>query len=226
MQAIVLAGGLGTRLKSVIQDLPKPMAPINGKPFLAFVLEYLKKQGITEVILSVSYKYELIQECFKDEFDGMKIRYNIEKELLGTGGAIKDALKFIQNQAYVLNGDTIFDIDLKKIVLNDSKICIALKQMQNFDRYGTVNIDDQGIVTSFEEKVFKKRGLINGGIYLLKKDIFDEFDLEKKFSFEEFLQVNYKILKIQAQIFDDYFIDIGIPEDYRRFNNDILTSPK
>ncbi|HHY2127299.1 TPA: D-glycero-D-manno-heptose 1-phosphate guanosyltransferase [Campylobacter jejuni] len=217
MQAIVLAGGLGTRLKSVVQDLPKPMAPINGKPFLAFVLEYLKKQGITEVILSVSYKYELIQECFKDEFDGMKIRYSIEKELLGTGGAIKDALKFIQNQAYVLNGDTIFDIDLKKIVLNDSKICIALKQMQNFDRYGTVNVDDQGVVTSFEEKVFKKQGLINGGIYLLKKDIFDELNLEKKFSFEEFLQANYKILKIQTQIFDDYFIDIGVPQDYIKF---------
>ncbi|MFG5138322.1 nucleotidyltransferase family protein [Campylobacter lari] len=218
MQAIVLAGGLGTRLKSVVQDLPKPMAPINGKPFLAFVLEYLKKQGIAEVILSVSYKYELIQEHFKDEFEGMKIRYNIEKELLGTGGAIKDALKFIQNQAYVLNGDTIFDIDLKKLVLNNSKICIALKQMQNFDRYGTVNVDDQGIVTSFEEKIFKKQGLINGGIYLLKKDIFDKFDLEKKFSFEEFLQVNYKILKIQTQIFDDYFVDIGIPEDYYKFN--------
>ncbi len=217
MQAIVLAGGLGTRLKSVVQDLPKPMASINGKPFLAFILEYLKKQGITEVILSVSYKYELIQEYFKDEFEGMKIRYNIEKELLGTGGAIKDAMKFIKNQAYVLNGDTIFDIGLKKLVLNDSKICIALKQMQNFDRYGTVNVDKQGIVTSFEEKVFKKQGLINGGIYLLKKDIFDKFDLEKKFSFEEFLQVNYKILKIQTQIFDDYFIDIGIPEDYERF---------
>lgn len=217
MQAIVLAGGLGTRLKSVVQDIPKPMAPINGKPFLAFVLEYLKKQGITEVILSVSYKYELIQECFKDEFDGMKIRYNIEKELLGTGGAIKDALKFIQNQAYVLNGDTFFDIDLKKLVLNDSKICIALKQMQNFDRYGTVNVDKQGIVTSFEEKVFKKQGLINGGVYLLKKDIFDEFDLERKFSFEEFLHVNHKILKIQTQIFDDYFIDIGVPQDYYIF---------
>lgn len=217
MQAIVLAGGLGTRLKSVVQDLPKPMAPINGKPFLAFVLECLKKQGITEVILSVSYKYELIQEYFKDEFEGMKIRYNIEKELLGTGGAIKDALKLIQNQAYVLNGDTIFDIDLKKLVLNDSKICIALKQMQNFDRYGTVNVDDQGIVTSFEEKVFKKQALINGGVYLLKKDLFDEFNLEKKFSFEEFLQANYKILKIQTQIFDGYFIDIGIPQDYFSF---------
>ncbi|EAK0433060.1 nucleotidyltransferase family protein [Campylobacter lari] len=222
MQAIVLAGGLGTRLKSIVQDLPKPMASINGKPFLAFVLEYLKKQGITEVILSVSYKYELIQECFKDEFNGIKIRYNIEKELLGTGGAIKDALKFIQNQAYVLNGDTIFDIDLKKLVLNDSRICIALKQMQNFDRYGTVNVDDQGVVTSFEEKVFKKQGLINGGIYLLKKDIFDEFNLEKKFSFEEFLQKNHKVLKIQTQIFDDYFIDIGIPEDYKKFTKSIF----
>ncbi|EAK9939709.1 D-glycero-D-manno-heptose 1-phosphate guanosyltransferase [Campylobacter lari] len=217
MQAIVLAGGLGTRLKSVVQDLPKPMAPINGKPFLTFVLEYLKKQGITEVILSVSFKYELIQEYFEDEFDGIKIRYNIENELLGTGGAIKDALKLIQNQAYVLNGDTIFDIDLKKLVLNDSKICIALKQMQNFDRYGTVNVDDQGIVTSFEEKIFKKQGLINGGIYLLKKDIFDEFNLEKKFSFEEFLQKNHKVLKIQTQIFDGYFIDIGIPQDYFSF---------
>lgn len=217
MQAIVLAGGLGTRLRSVVQDLPKPMAPINGKPFLAFVLEYLKKQGITEIVLSVSYKYELIQEYFKDKFHGMKIHYNIEKELLGTGGAIKDALKLVKNEVYILNGDTLFDIDLKKLALSDSKICIALKQMQNFDRYGTVNVDEQGIVTSFEEKVFKKQGLINGGIYLLKKDIFDKFDLEKKFSFEEFLQENYKSLKIQTQIFDDYFIDIGIPQDYKAF---------
>ncbi|EAL6914040.1 D-glycero-D-manno-heptose 1-phosphate guanosyltransferase [Campylobacter coli] len=217
MQAIVLAGGLGTRLRSVVQDLPKPMAPINGKPFLAFVLEYLKKQGITEIILSVSYKYELIQEYFKDEFHGMKIHYNIEKELLGTGGAIKDALKLVKNEVYVVNGDTFFDIDLKKLVLNGSKICIALKQMQNFDRYGTVNVDDQGIVTSFEEKVFKKQGLINGGIYLLKKDIFDNFDLEKKFSFEKFLQENFELLKIQTQIFNDYFIDIGVPQDYKLF---------
>ncbi|ECB9849186.1 D-glycero-D-manno-heptose 1-phosphate guanosyltransferase [Campylobacter jejuni] len=217
MQAIVLAGGLGTRLRSVVQDLPKPMAPINGKPFLAFVLEHLKKQGITEIILSVSYKYELIQEYFKDEFHGMKIHYNIEKELLGTGGAIKDALKLVKNEVYVVNGDTFFDIDLKKLVLNGSKICIALKQMQNFDRYGTVNVDEQGIVTSFEEKVFKKQGLINGGIYLLKKDIFDKFDLEKKFSFEEFLQENYIKLKARAEIFDDYFIDIGVPEDYYNF---------
>lgn len=89
--------------------------------------------------------------------------------------------------------------------------------MNDFDRYGTVNVDDQGFVISFEEKVFKKQGLINGGIYLLAKDIFNEFDLEKKFSFEEFLQENYKKLKTRACIFDDYFIDIGVPEDYYNF---------
>lgn len=217
MQAIVLAGGLGTRLRSVIQDIPKPMAPINGKPFLAFVLEYLKEQGITEAILSVSYKYELIQEYFKDEFQGLKIIYNVEKELLGTGGAIKDSLKFIKDEVYVLNGDTFFDIPLKEMRLEESKICIALKQMQNFDRYGNVKIDEQGFVVSFEEKIFKEQGLINGGIYLIKKDIFDGFELEKKFSFEEFLQENYKTLRIKTKVFDHYFIDIGIPEDYRRF---------
>ncbi|HEC2838024.1 TPA: D-glycero-D-manno-heptose 1-phosphate guanosyltransferase, partial [Campylobacter jejuni] len=171
MQAIILCGGLGTRLKSVIKDIPKPMAPINNKPFLEFIFEYLKKQGIKEIILAVSYKYEVIKEYFKDEFLGIKIKYSIEKEPLGTGGAIKETLKFVKNEAYVLNGDTFFDIDLSKLKLNESKICLALKQMNDFDRYGTVNVDEQDLVISFEEKVFKKQGLINGGIYLLTKDI-------------------------------------------------------
>ncbi|BEJ86276.1 D-glycero-D-manno-heptose 1-phosphate guanosyltransferase [Campylobacter jejuni] len=193
------------------------MALINHKPFLEFIFEYLKKQGIKEVILAVSYKYEVIQKYFKDEFLDIKIKYSIEKELLGTGGAIKEALKFIKNEVYVLNGDTFFDIDLSKLKLNESRICLALKQMNDFDRYGTVNVDDQGFVISFEEKVFKKQSLINGGIYLLTKDIFNEFDLEKKFSFEEFLQENCEKLKARAEIFDDYFIDIGVPEDYYNF---------
>ncbi|MFK0442586.1 nucleotidyltransferase family protein [Campylobacter jejuni] len=222
MQAIILCGGLGARLKSVIKDIPKPMAPINNKPFLEFIFEYLKKQGIKEVILAVSYKYEVIKEYFKDEFLGIKIKYSIEKEPLGTGGAIKEALKFVKNEAYVLNGDTFFDIDLSKLKLNESKICLALKQMNDFDRYGTVNVDEQDLVISFEEKVFKKQGLINGGIYLLTKDVFNEFDLEKKFSFEEFLQENYKKLKARAEICDDYFIDIGVPEDYY----DLITNNK
>ncbi|EAL6117175.1 nucleotidyltransferase family protein, partial [Campylobacter jejuni] len=224
MQAIILCGGLGTRLKSVIKDIPKPMAPINDKPFLEFIFEYLKKQGIKEVILAVSYKYEVIQEYFKDEFLGIKIKYSIEKEPLGTGGAIKEALKFIKNEAYVLNGDTIFDIDLKKLILNNSKICLALKQMNDFDRYGTVELDSKNYIKLFKEKEFKKQGLINGGIYFLNKDIFNDFTLQEKFSFEEFLQENYEKLKAKAHIFDNYFIDIGVPGDYGRFMNDIFTS--
>ncbi|AZN11495.1 D-glycero-D-manno-heptose 1-phosphate guanosyltransferase [Campylobacter jejuni] len=226
MQAIILCGGLGTRLKSIIKDIPKPMAPINDKPFLEFIFEYLKKQGIKEVILAVSYKYEVIQEYFKDEFLGIKIKYSIEKEPLGTGGAIKEALKFIKNEAYVLNGDTIFDIDLKKLILNNSKICLALKQMNDFDRYGTVELDSKNYIKLFKEKEFKKQGLINGGIYFLNKDIFNDFTLQEKFSFEEFLQENYEKLKAKAHIFDNYFIDIGVPGDYGRFMNDIFTSSK
>ncbi|EAI8485295.1 D-glycero-D-manno-heptose 1-phosphate guanosyltransferase [Campylobacter jejuni] len=226
MQAIILCGGLGTRLKSVIKNIPKPMAPINDKPFLEFIFEYLKKQGIKEVILAVSYKYEVMQEYFKDEFLGIKIKYSIEKEPLGTGGAIKEALKFIKNEAYVLNGDTFFDIDLSKLKLNRSKICLALKQMNDFDRYGTVELDSKNYIKLFKEKEFKKQGLINGGIYFLNKDIFNDFTLQEKFSFEEFLQENYEKLKAKAHIFDNYFIDIGVPGDYGRFMNDIFTSSK
>ncbi|HEG6758154.1 TPA: nucleotidyltransferase family protein [Campylobacter jejuni] len=219
MQAIILCGGLGTRLKSVIKDIPKPMAPINDKPFLEFIFKYLKKQGVKEVVLAVSYKYEVIQEYFKYKFLGIKIKYSMEKEPLGTGGAIKEALKFIKNEAYVLNGDTFFEIDLSKLKLNRSKICLALKQMNDFDRYGTVELDSENYIKIFKEKEFRKQGLINGGIYLLDKNIFKDFILQEKFSFEGFLQENYAKLKARAEIFDDYFIDIGVPEDYRFFYN-------
>lgn len=213
----MLCGGLGTRLKSVIKDIPKPMAPIKDKPFLEFIFKYLKEQGIKEVILAVSYKYEVIKEYFKDEFLGIKITYSIEKEPLGTGGAIREALEFVKNEAYVLNGDTFFNINLTKLKLNGSQICLALKQMQDFDRYGTVELYSENYIKLFKEKEFTKQGLINGGIYLLSKDIFKGFTLQEKFSFEEFLQQNHKNLKARAEIFDDYFIDIGVPEDYYRF---------
>ncbi|MBZ7973165.1 nucleotidyltransferase family protein [Campylobacter molothri] len=218
MKAIVLCGGLGTRLKSVIKDIPKPMAPINNKPFLEFIFTYLKKQKIDEIILAVSYKYEIIQEYFKDEFLNIKVRYSIEKEPLGTGGAIKQALELVKEDCLVLNGDTFFDIDLTQMKLNESKICLALKKMNDFDRYGSVELDNLGNITSFKEKQYLKQGFINGGIYLISKDIFEGFHLENKFSFEEFLQENYKNLKARAEIFEDYFIDIGIPEDYKNFD--------
>lgn len=217
-EAIILCGGLGTRLRSVISDVPKPMAPIKNKPFLAFVLEYLKKQNISRVVLAVSYKYEIIQEYFGNSYLGMQILYSIEKEPLGTGGAILEALNLINSDScYVLNGDTFFDINLSYLNLKDGKICVALKHMVNFDRYGSVDIDKDGNIITFNEKKFIPDGLINGGIYLISKDIFTPYKVNGKFSFEEFFQVNFLSLRAKACVFDNYFIDIGIPQDYQMF---------
>ncbi|EAL0282230.1 D-glycero-D-manno-heptose 1-phosphate guanosyltransferase [Campylobacter upsaliensis] len=219
MEAIILCGGLGTRLRAVVKDVPKPMASVGGKPFLEFIFEFLKKQGVKSVILAVSYKYEVIQEHFKNEFLGIKIKYSIEQEPLGTGGAIKEALKLCEEeQIFVLNGDSIFEIDLKNLRLNGAKICLALKKMFDFERYGAVSIDESGEIVEFKEKSFCKEGLINGGIYLLKRDIFENYKLSNCFSFEEFLEQNYKSLKARAELFEDYFIDIGIPQDYEKFS--------
>ena len=217
MEAIILAGGLGTRLRNVVNNLPKPMAPINNRPFLEYILEFLNNQSIYSVILSIGYKAETIQEYFGDNYKNIKLVYNIEKEQLGTGGAIKDSLKYIKNdEVYILNGDTFFNIDLSKIKLEDNLIEIALKEMKEFERYGVVKIDENGYIQNFKEKSYYKEGLINGGIYLLRREIFDNVDLPKKFSFEEFLENNFKVLQAKGKIFNGYFIDIGIPEDYEK----------
>jgi len=222
METIVLAGGFGTRLQKVVNNVPKPMAPINDKPFLFYLLKFLQKNGIDRIILSVGYKWEIIKEYFGEKFDNIDLIYSIENEPLGTGGAIKKALSYLENdQSFVLNGDTFFNISLNELRLNkNSKIILALKKMQNFDRYGNVKIDDNGSIIALEEKKFTENGNINGGIYLLRKNIFDEFDLPKKFSFEEFLEKNYKKLNATGKIFDDYFIDIGIPKDYEKAKKD------
>ncbi|HEF3563005.1 TPA: nucleotidyltransferase family protein [Campylobacter upsaliensis] len=219
MEAIILCGGLGTRLRAVVKDVPKPMAPVGGRVFLEFVFEYLKAQGVKSVILAVSYKYEVIQEYFKNEFLGIKIKYSIEKEPLGTGGAIKEALKLCEEeQIFVLNGDSLFEISLKNLRLKGAKICLALKKMVDFERYGAVKVGESGEIAEFKEKSFCKEGLINGGIYLLSKDIFEGFSFLGHFSFEEFLSTNFKALKARAELFEDYFIDIGIPQDYEKFS--------
>ncbi len=223
MEAIVLAGGLGTRLQSVVSDVPKPMAPIGAKPFLEYILKYLKKNGINRIVLSVGYKWETIKKYFGDTFDGMELVYSVEDEPLGTGGAIKKALRNIKEQeVYIINGDTFFDVDLQKLVLpNDSKIILTLKKMYNFDRYGCVESDDNGYVIDFTEKEFREVGNINGGIYLVKKDLLEAYTLDDKFSFEEFMQKEYVNLKISSKVFDSYFIDIGIPEDYVKVQGEI-----
>jgi len=217
VEAIVLAGGLGTRLRSVVSDVPKPMAPINDKPFLEYILEFLNNQNIKKVILSVGYKWEMIKDYFGDKYKDIELVYNIEKEQLGTGGAIKDSLRLTKSdKVYVLNGDTFFNIDLSKMKLDNNLIEIALKEMKDFDRYGVVEIDENRYIRNFKEKSYYNQGFINGGIYLLEREIFDDFNLPKKFSFEKFLENNFQNLKAKGKVFNSYFIDIGIPEDYEK----------
>ncbi|MDR1800451.1 MAG: nucleotidyltransferase family protein [Lachnospiraceae bacterium] len=217
MTAIILAGGMGTRLKSVINDIPKPMAPIAGRPFLQYLLRWLTNNGVERIILSIGYMGESIQSHFGSRFEKADILYSLEESPLGTGGAIKKALEFCEsNRVLVLNGDTFFDIDIRSLhnAYADADLTIALKEMRNFDRYGTVSVTDEGRVSAFIEKRHTECGFINGGIYLIKRTLFEGFDLPEKFSFERFMEDNADKLAISGLPFEGNFIDIGIPEDY------------
>ena len=223
--AIVLAGGLGTRLRSVINDLPKPMAPVNGKPFLHYIFQYLKQEGIRDVILSVGYKHETIEEFFGKEYLGIKIQYSVEEEPLGTGGGIKQAFDLVSGAAYVLNGDTFFGVNLWALqeyyFESSSDMVLALKHLHNFDRYGTVQLNDEYRITKFDEKKLVAEGCINGGIYFFDKKLFDKVETGVKFSFEKEILERYTgELKFSGKAFDGYFIDIGIPEDYNKAQHD------
>jgi D-glycero-alpha-D-manno-heptose 1-phosphate guanylyltransferase len=214
---IILAGGFGTRLSTVVKDVPKPMAPINGKPFLYYIFKELQHQKIKQVVLSVGHLKEVIQDYFQDSYLGISIQYAIENEPFGTGGGIKHAFNFVEDDAFVLNGDTFFDIELSKLKKTDADISIALKPMFNFDRYGTVELNNENRIVSFNEKKYCEHGLINGGVYYFKKSMFDKIETERKFSFEkDILEKHLHHLQIQGTVFDNYFIDIGIPEDYKQ----------
>lgn len=223
-EAIVLAGGFGTRLQTVISDVPKPMAPINGKPFLTHVFHYLKKYGINHIVLSVGHLHEVIEDYFGNEWEGINISYAIEKEPLGTGGAIKFAFEKIENRnAFVVNGDTLFKVDLQKLNdfhnQNKAEISIALRALEDVSRYGSVVINEENRIMAFTEKgIIQGKGNINGGVYLINKQIFKKLTIfTEKFSMEkDIFEKYYKAQMFFGIPFERYFIDIGIPEDYRR----------
>lgn len=216
MQAIILAGGFGTRLQSVVSNVPKPMAPVANAPFLQYLLEDLFQQGFNKVVLAVGYKKEVIMDYFGHDYKGMTIVYSIENEPLGTGGCIKQALKYIDEDfVFILNGDTMFKINYKDMASLQA-ISVGCKKMFDFDRYGEVKIENGNLI-SFEEKKHVCEGYINGGIYYLPKDIFEKYNLPYKFSIErDFFEKYVSTLCIKAYLSNDYFIDIGIPEDYNK----------
>lgn len=217
MEAIILAGGFGTRLASVVTDVPKPMAPVAEQPFLKYIVEDLINQGIKKIIIAVCYKKECIMDYFKDNYKGIEIEYSIEDHPLKTGGAIKQALEKCKNdKVFVINGDTYFEVDLCDMSnfsqQYNSNVVIAVRRMLEFSRYGQVVIQDNKI-EMFKEKEYCTDGLINGGIYLLSRKILEDypvmFSLEDDF-FPKILE-NEKIFAYESK---GYFIDIGVPEDY------------
>lgn len=224
--AIILAGGFGTRLQSVVKDMPKPMAPVNGKPFLEYVLKYCASADITKCILSVGYKAETVQNYFMDKFLNIDLEYCVEEKPLGTGGAIKASMKIADSEeVLILNGDTFFDVPVSEMYLlhkkNKADLSIALKPMKNFDRYGIVNIAKDFSVSGFEEKAFRTTGNINGGVYIADKKIINHFPASEIFSFEkDFLETKTGEVNMKGFVFDNYFMDIGIPEDYKKAQNE------
>ena len=224
-EAIILAGGLGTRLRDTVPDLPKCMAPVAGKPFLFYVIDYFQKQGISHFIFALGYKSEIIEAYIKDL--GISFVVSFEKEPLGTGGAIAQACSMAHKKnVLVLNGDTFFGISLQAIgdvhEQHQAACTVALKPMKNFDRYGSVLLNPDMSIQKFEEKKFQSSGFINGGIYMLNRDQFMHETFPQKFSFEkDYLEKKHGSGLLFGSIQDNYFIDIGIPEDYYRAQTEL-----
>ncbi len=218
MEAIVLAGGFGTRLSTVVQDVPKPMAPVAGRPFLEYILDDLVAHGITRIVLAVHYKKECIMEHFGDSYRNAEVLYSIEDTPLFTGGAVKKALELCQDSyVFVINGDTYFDVPLSDMALEAKKsgkpVTIAVKEMTNFSRYGRVAVDEHHLVTAFHEKEPCEIGYINGGIYYLSREVLTPYP--QKFSMEvDCFPDLLRCGEIAAYESRGYFIDIGIPEDF------------
>ena len=226
MEAIILAGGLGTRLRSVVADVPKCMAPINNIPFISFIITYLQNEGVEKFIFSLGYKSEIVINFLDEKFTPLNKKYSIETEPLGTGGAIKKACEHAtDNEVIVVNADTIFNVNLSTLLYfhkeNKASCTLALKELQNFDRYGIVELNTNHSIFKFKEKQFCTVGNINGGVYILNVTDFLSKELPTKFSFEKDYLEKYVIEnRFYGSTFENYFIDIGIPQDYKKFEED------
>lgn len=226
---IILAGGMGTRLQSVVNDKPKCLAEVNGKPFLSYIAAHLSKYHFCKVIFSVGYKKEMVMDYVMNHRDEFKFAFDFaeENEPLGTGGAILNALPYSDTEDFfVVNGDTFFDVDFDKMIeFQQSKMSdctLALKPMQKADRYGLVHINNAEQITGFEEKKENGSGLINGGVYCIYRNSFLNIPFEQKFSFEkDYLEKFISERDMYGFVQDKYFIDIGIPEDYNRAQTEI-----
>jgi D-glycero-alpha-D-manno-heptose 1-phosphate guanylyltransferase len=220
MKAIILAGGMGTRLRGVIEDVPKPMAPVGGKPFLEYLLLQLKRWEITDILLSVGYKKEAIKSRFGNgDSLSIHILYSEEDQPMGTGGALKKAISLSDDPCFiVMNGDSFFNIHFPDLITyHESKpgmATMSLALVKNRGRYGSVEIDDDGVVTTFQKEGSDTQGFINGGIYLMNRDI-SNYIPEGPISLEgQVLPLLQRDHQLYGKIFDAFFLDMGLPKDY------------
>lgn len=226
-EAIILAGGLGTRLRSAVPDLPKCMAPVGGRPFIAYLTEHFRRAGIRRFIFALGYKHDAFEEFFRSQFPDGGYIVSLEEEPLGTGGAIRQACTLAKEETLlILNGDTFYRIELEALSAfhqeKDADCSLCLKPLVDFDRFGVVGLDNDQRVRFFREKQYYPEGLINGGVYALNSSRFLREDLPARFSFEkDYLEEVLDTRRIYGIQQDHYFIDIGIPEDYRRIQNEI-----
>jgi D-glycero-alpha-D-manno-heptose 1-phosphate guanylyltransferase len=226
-EAIVLAGGLGTRLRDAVPELPKCMAPVNGQPFISYVIGHLEQQGIGHFIFALGYRSDAFIEYLSERLPQGNYEITIEQFPLGTGGAIQFACRQArQENVVVVNGDSLFKTDLFYQAdfhfAHDAHCTLALKPMKDFNRYGAVELNPDHTIASFREKQFLEKGLINGGVYILNvRSFFNKF-LPEAFSFEtDYLQQYFDEKNMYGVISDAYFIDIGVPEDYDRAQTEL-----
>lgn len=219
MEAIILAGGLGTRLRDTVPDLPKPMAPVAGRPFLAYLLDQLVDAGFAHVILSVGYLHEKISTVFGASYRDASISYSIEEQPLGTGGALQQALTYCRSQHCVaLNGDSYCEVETAALLsrIGHAGFAMVLQEVDDTSRYGRVVVDNDHVV-GFTEKGVAGAGLINAGIYGLSQGMFAGRGLPAKFSFEaDYMMPLIGELRPPYMVASGIFIDIGVPEDYAR----------
>ena len=205
-----------------MSDVPKPLAPVSGRPFLAWVLDNLNQQGVRETVLAVGYKASMIMGAIGNQWDGMRIAYSVEDTPLGTGGAIHKALSATSDDdVLILNGDTFLEVDLHSLFAKHQKsgrkITLTTSQILDSTRYGSVELGSEGDVIAFHEKGKIGSGKINGGIYAIDRKIMDHVPPESAFSFEsEFLITDGPAGKLGSFPSNGLFIDIGVPEDYKR----------
>ena len=224
--AIILAGGLGTRLRDTVPDLPKPMAPLNGRPFLEYQIDYWIAQGVRQFILSIGYRSEAIVSHFGKTYGGARLEYAVEAEPLGTGGGLLLAMELLtgDDAFLLLNGDTFFEVSLGQLEAfhstRQSDWTLALFRTREVGRYMGPKVDGDGRILSLRSETGNVEQLANGGVYLISPQIMRSSSLlaGQRVSLED--EIMPGALAAGGRFFgmecEGRFIDIGVPEDYRR----------